>query len=555
LLCKEKFNSDWAACYEFLVSEGFGKLKPFVEKAEIKKALKEKRDLPANISAKGREEFEAESIRIKGKYQFGEFWIEEEEGKYEISRELICRVSSGLGFRSHKEQTVLIDGYLIKEIDDRTFFDTLKAYIDQPDNIELLDVFEEFLQKSGKFTITRLEPLDLSIILRSTKQAAYKFYRNCYICITADDVEILSYDDLHHKIWEKSKKDRDYFLDYNYKGLYYDFINNAIGWSGYLMRCIGFYAHDFRDEEGYMIVTTEKCEDPKDGAGYGKNVFWKLFALTTTFKSTAATMIVKNNQLLQSWNGEKIFVFSDLPRNFDLKFFKDMVTDGAVIRKLYKDEYNIDVADMSKFGASSNYSIDDSDPGVKRRTRIVEFTDFYKKNGGVGIYHGKMFPQDWDEKDYLQYDNVIAACIQEYLLARNVIERIEMSGTGWAKKMEQNYKHLYDLIKQNIDNWVSLGKVSNKLLNDNYTAFRIESNISKALSSFSINKALEDYCEHFDIPFVHTYKKPNGEMSDGVAWKENNCTIKGRLFGEEAKKFLEKRGVSFEEIKEDDLPF
>ena len=572
LLCNEKFDNDASKCYQYLVALGFGVLKPNVEKAEINKALKLGSDLPANISEEGFKKFEEEKLKSNEKYPFGTFWEEsikqDGESEYIISRELIFRVSNSIGFRSYKEKPVLISGYLIKEVDEKFYFDYLKSYIGDFDNIKLLDKYEDFLQKSGTFTIKRLEELDKSMILVSTKKESYKFYKNCYYCITASGLEIFDYLDLKHLIFEKDIKNRNFEsisseLDLNVS-LYYQFIQNAIGWSDYLMKCIGFYAHDFRDEESYLCNTTEKCEESKDGGGSGKNIFWKLFGQITSFKSTAASMIKKDNQFLQSWNGERVFVMADLPKGFDLIFFKDMITDGAVVRKLYKDEYNVDVSEMAKLGVSTNYSFDDSDPGIKRRLRIIEFNDYYTKNGGVKKVHGKMFPKDWDDLEYIYFDNIMAACIEAYLKAECIIERHEVSETGWSKKMEENYKHLYEFIRNSIDTFNAVGKISNKYFNDLYSNFRIENNITKALTAFSINRALTEYCEHFGIPFLHSYRKPNGEISDGAVWKDNTTTVKGRLFGLEVNKFLNRHpdyeiyGKKSEEIRsssESDLPF
>jgi hypothetical protein len=562
LLVQEKFNGDAFKCYEYLIALGFGVIKPSVEKIEIKKALRNGlSELPANFSSEAREEFTKESANRSNKYRCGEFWVEsigkDGEIEYEISRELICKVSSEFGFRLYRDSVVLISGHLIKEIEDRKFFDILKSYIDQPDNIPLLDVYEDFLQKSGKFTISRLEELDFGMVVRSDKVCSYKFFSNCYVKIWKDGFEELRYEDLGEmKVWEKLIQNREFrFISVEFsevgfkKGLYYEFIKNAIGWSQYLMKCIGFYAHDYRDEESYLIVTTEKCENPKDGGGSGKNIFWKLFGLTTTFKSTAGSMIKKDNQFLQSWRGERVFVMADVPKTFDFVFFKDMITDGAVVRKLYKDEYNVDVSEMAKLGASMNYSFDDADPGIKRRLRIVEFSDYYTTRGGVKTVHGKMFPKDWSEEEFLLFDNIMMACIQEYLIGDCIIERTELSDGGWAKKQKQNYTHLYDFIKDNIDDWVKLGRVSSKVLNDSYVAFRVDANINKPFSSFKINLALAEYCMHFEIPFVHTYRRENGEMADGVVWRDNGSNVKGRLFGEEARKFLSKIGSNVSEIE------
>ena len=48
----------------------------------------------------------------------------------------------------------------------------------------------------------------------------------------------------------------------------------------YLLSCIGYLAHEYKDETAaYIIVLTEQCENPKDGGGAGKNVFSELFRI------------------------------------------------------------------------------------------------------------------------------------------------------------------------------------------------------------------------------------------------------------------------------------
>ena len=516
LLCQWKYNGNWKELSASLVARGYGKIKKSIENDIIIRAAKSGRPLVANISAEGKIEYEKLVLESKNKYPYGTFWNEE----YKISREELYVVAKKLGYFKYKESPVKIDDYIIKKITPDDFYNGMKSYI-KDEGIDLLNSYEAFLQNSGKFTISRLDDLEVSRILRSTKYSSYKFYKNCYVCVTKDDEVVYSYDDLSQLIFEEDVKDRDYRIEKRYKeGLYYTYLNNAIGVDDYLMKCIGYYAHDHRDEEGYLIIATESCENPKDGGGSGKNIFWNLFKLITTFKSTAASMIKKDNQLLQSWNFEKVFVLSDIPKNFDLIFFKDIITDGAVVRKLYKDEFHVDVSDMAKIGGSSNYSFDDADPGIKRRVRAIEFTDYYTLRNGVSAVTGKMFPNDWDHIDYILFDNFMMDCIRTYLSSNNKIEKKELSKGGWVKQFEQKYNHLYEFIALNIEGWKSLGGVRSELLGKNYDIFCHENNVTKyKCSPKKINDALDDYCKHHKIGF----KK-------GASCRDSTGVFTGRKF-------------------------
>ena len=84
-----------------------------------------------------------------------------------------------------------------------------------------------------------------------------------------------------------------------------------------------------------------------------------------------------------------------------------------------------------------------------------------------------------------------------------------------------------------IEEWKSIGQVSNSMFNLQYKEFLEEANIKKGLSSFTINKAVEDYCVNQKEKF----------KLDAV-WREHGKLVRGRLFGEGVK-----------EEKEVDLPF
>ena len=149
-----------------------------------------------------------------------------------------------------------------------------------------------------------------------------------------------------------------------------------------------------------------------------------------------------------------------------------------------------------------------------------------------------MFPMDWDADDLLKYDNLIVACIQMFLMSENIIEQIEMSDDGWVKQFVIKYTNIYDFIKENIEDWMVGGNVSNNTFNKQYEDYRKQNNIYKAASSIFLNKALSEYCEFNKISFVSDY-----------TWRENGVVIRGRGFGIETSS---KKELTL--IKED-LPF
>jgi hypothetical protein len=268
---------------------------------------------------------------------------------------------------------------------------------------------------------------------------------------------------------------------------------------------LGYYAHEYKDEEnGYIVVLTEVVENPKDGGGSGKSLFCKMLKHITTFRSVPGSQVKYDTSLLQTWNGEKVFCMGDLPKKFDYMFFKDLTDNDGVVKKLFKDERTVSVKEMPKFIASTNYSFDVSDGGLERRIRAIEFKPFFTLAGGVSEYFGKMFPTDFDEYEWNAYDCIMIAAISAYLACGGKINKKQLTDTGWAKQFKNNYTELtYQFIEEYMPLWKQMVYVLPEKFNEHYANFCKDNNIQPKNQAGAIimNRAIEDYCKHFGIIF------------------------------------------------------
>jgi len=526
--------------YHWFVANGYGKLRPAIESSIIKREARKKEGvLPANFSEKGRVKFEEERVKLKEKYPYGVFWKIGEEGGFKISRELFLRIAGECGFRKKKNDLCYIDGYIVRYVERDYFFQYMKAYIKEEDD-DLLDTYEAFLQASGNWTCERFRDVDESLILRSTAEISYKFFSNCYVEITQDGEKLLDYKELDKLVWEDKIHNRPYRFKKDYsetsggfaRSLYYDFLNKAIGVDTYLMQCIGYYCHDFRDTRGYMVIATESCENSGNGGGNGKNIFWSLLELSTTFKSVPAAQANMSRDLFQSWNKERLFVLSDMQKDFKIDFLKDIITGNAVVNKKFINEYEVGIEDMPKMGGSSNFVFDLShDGGLKRRIRYLEFSEFFKRHKGVDKYYKKMFPTDWEDYEYLWFDNFISDCIKTFLECNYEIEQKEMSDGGWVKQFENGFNlYLLDFFNTNIDSWEGR-EVTSKYVGDLYKQYCADSGC-KPFGKIAFNRGLEVFCKYKGI-----------DLKNNIQITENGIRSSGMRFG----------GVS---VKiEEELPF
>lgn len=234
-------------------------------------------------------------------------------------------VANYLGFKYHDGNCVRIIGQLIHKVTEREFQDTIKAYIKEPDNDEFFKIancLEAFMEAHGKYTMSRLPLLDTGLILKDTKSICYKFFINGYISIQPTLITFLEYDTLDALIWADKVQPRNYN---KYEGgLYKDYLSKALVSPEQAHNAIGYLCHEFKDSTTpYIIVLIERCADPKQGGGSGKNVFCDLLGYTTTYTSKPGVQTKFDEKFFQSWNGEKIFGISDVPKNFDFSFLKE----------------------------------------------------------------------------------------------------------------------------------------------------------------------------------------------------------------------------------------
>jgi hypothetical protein len=527
---KLEFNDDKKRLFAQLVKNGYGQIRPEIEKSLVKKAAINKQGLPANISDQAKEQAEKAGELLKQSAAYGVFWELNEKNKIEINRERLMTVAEGLGFRYFKKDLVQIVGKFVCKREVRDLQDSLKNYIYDEDGdlmIEIYNSFEDWMEKHEEQLVVRLKLMQDSELYMDTPTHCYKFFNNGVLKIDAEKIEFATYDCIDKLVEAHKLQNRDY-IEGATSGRYCQFLQLACNYENdpeYVEKIIGYLSHEFKDETtGYIIVMTEQCPDPKQGGGSGKNIFVNLLKNTTTVANKPGSQVKFDERLLQSWNGEKIFNLSDVPKKFDFMFFKDLSTGSGILKKLFKDEREIPVHEMPKFVVSTNYSYDVKDGGLARRIIPIEFTDFFTKAGGVDLHFGVHFTTGWNSEDWVGYDNLIAKAVQTWLAGGRKISPKGLSEGGSTKQYDQMFgSHARVFIDEHWEKWWSNnqeddGWVDNQIFITDYKKFCLENNIGRSheLNAIMLGKAIVEYFKSrsaFDSE--NKTKRVDGEVRRG----------------------------------------
>lgn len=521
ILCHLEFGDDWKKLYSHLVERGYGKIRK-----DIEQKLAKKGELPANASEEAKKYAEQYEEQQKEAHPFGVFWTFDEDGAH-ISREHLYNVSEKMGFvlymdGIYRKNEIFLDAYTT-----RGYYDALKSYIRIEDGDEYIDVcnaYEAFLQKSGKFTIERLPELKYEVVLVDTRNICYKFFKNCYMQIDRNNITQLDYEQFPEGKYVFSSKvqERDFKYDLKY-GIYEEFLQLAIGEiDEHVKNLIGFLAHEYKDETtAYIIVLTEKCLDPKDGGGSGKNLFCSLFGYTSTYISKPGADAKFDANFFQVWQGEKIFCISDVDKDFKFSFLKEPSSGNMLWKRLFKNQEVIDPSNTPKIIVLTNYSYEVVDGGLKRRIIGLEFTNYFTDTGGVDVhFDGKHFPKDWDDVDFNKFDTYIMNCVQHWLRSGRKLKHMDLSATGWEKQFIQTHNAtIHDIINEYWNVWTSQIFVGNSEFAAHLNEYYQENGIAERFRPImkNINKALAEWAARQRVKFNGniTGRNQKGEIEKG----------------------------------------
>lgn len=497
-----KFNNDWKLSNKWFVENGYGKINEKIETDLVKKG----KELPPNASADAKEKKQQHESFQQQIHPYGVFWEFDDKEKLVISRERLYTIAEHLGFRLYRDNIYRIIGEFLHLQTERNFYDACKEYIKEEDGDlyeDICNTYESFLQKSGKFTCERLVELDESLLLKDTRSSAYKFFSNTYAHITASKITLHSYDDLNNLVLAERIQARDFF--YKEGGAYVDFLKMSTGEiTEHLKSVIGFLSHEYKDKTtAFIIVLTEECIDPKMGGGSGKNIFCDMLSYTTSYISKPGSQTKFDEKFFQSWNGQRVFGISDVPKDFDFSFLKEPAGGTLVWKKLFKNETIVQPEDAPKFIIQTNFSYEISDGGLRRRIIPIEFTNFFTKAGGVDVHYGKMFPDDFTQEDWNGYDTFIIESIKTWLGTKK-LRSVPLSETGAHKQFIQEFGHtIYDIIQYYWETWLRIEFVANDVFKSHCENFYNENSINHSFrpSNIRINAAIAEYCKMHNVFF------------------------------------------------------
>ena len=341
-------------------------------------------------------------------YEFKEFL--EDNGYYKYSPE---------GSKSYV--FVKVVNNLIDDTSEEEMKDFILNYVKE--NAEL-NVYNFFADKTRYFKeefLNMLDPVDVYFV-SDTKDTAYLYYRNCAVCVRKDSIETVDYIDLGGYVWKKQVIQRDFSviedIECDYKQFIFNISKGDESRARTLESTIGYCLHGFKNL-GYcpaVVINDEVISNnPQGGTGKGifVNAIGKMKNLVTLDGKSFSFEKSFPYQLIST--DTQVLTFDDVKKKFDFERLFSVVTEGITVEKKNKDAFKIPFESSPKIVITTNYAIKGTGNSFERRKWEVEFTNYYSKNYTPEDEFGKLLFSDWDEGEWLKFDNYMISCLQLYL--------------------------------------------------------------------------------------------------------------------------------------------
>ena len=341
-------------------------------------------------------------------YEFKEFL--EDNGYYKYSPE---------GTKSYV--FVKVKNNLIDDTSEEEIKDFVLGYVRENAEINIYNFFAEKTKYFKEEFLNLLDPVDVYFV-SDTKDTAYLYYRNCAVCVKRDSIETIDYMDLGGYVWKKQVIQRDFKVqpvaDCDYKQFVFNVSGGDDARARTLESTIGYMLHGYKNL-GYcpaVIVNDEVItQNPEGGTGKGifvsaigkmKNLVildGKAFSFEKSFPY----------QLLST--DTQVLTFDDVRKKFDFERLFSIVTEGITVEKKNRDAIKIPFENAPKVIITTNYAIKGKGNSFERRKWEVEFSAYYSKEFTPEHEFGRLLFSDWDEEEWLLFDNYMISCLQVYL--------------------------------------------------------------------------------------------------------------------------------------------
>lgn len=395
------------------------------------------------------------------------------------------------------------------------------------------DLESIFLEQGEKYLMTKkallgsLKPIELKPYKNDISTSRY-FYNNCVVEVTANEIKTIPYNDFQknkqyifketiinrpYKILNEVNPDIDNFKKSSTNSDYKEFLNLATNSDEHFNSVCsskGYLLHDFKNPANAkaVIITDVLSQATNEPNGRsGKGLIIKSFSeFTNVVEYNGKNLDLKRDKFVYQSidHSTKLFVIQDVGKNFDFEDLFSQITDKMDVQRKHTQKMIIEFSESPKIAITTNYTIPQNTDSFTDRKHLVILNNHFNANHKPEKELGKLLFLQWNESEYLAFDNFMMQCIQFYL--KNGLLSYEDPELKRQNLISNTSKLFVELIESDYFNneYYSLKELASKLeinSNENSVKSKIAKNWLKTYASymntkveFRVSGGFEKFC-------------------------------------------------------------
>jgi len=394
----------------------------------------------------------------------------------------------------------------------------------------VIDRFVEHFLKPEKLSGLQksLSMLDINFFT-NYKNANYFYFKNCVVKVVKDKIDILSYDEIDHFVFEKNIIKKDFKLinrEFENTFNFCKFVRNIAGSEEkyeILKKIIGFLldkhktnalnkAIIFKDYSSLLDNTSANGRTGKSLLIKAISYLRKVSILdgrTTDWKSRFIFDRV-------DYSTDLLFI-DDVDKKFNFNFLFNRVTGDFVIEKKNQGSFVIPFEVSPKIVIASNFFIDDQkDESTKTRIQTFYLANYYNAKKTPNKEFGEYFFEDWDDEKWNVFFNFFIKC--NFLYRQNQEFDFEITE-------DDKYLQLLNSLRSEVNNSLLIDVLKDLCKNINIFTNENYSEKHKTLTNQKISNAIKKILQKLQEENLIKYVKERDSKKRFYEIQMNNIDI------------------------------
>ncbi len=366
---------------------------------------------------------------LKERVEMEDFWSHDQEGKCKLSPHKYKFWLQENNFfkyfptNSNTYTFIRKDQNLIEETNEKRIKDFVLDTLLQRDDIGFMP-YDMMASTTKYFTsefLSCLESAEIEI-KEDTIDKAYLYYNNCALEVSKNEVKKIDYIDIKGFVWKKQLIDRDFESYDHHDAVFRKFLwliaGKDVSKYNSFKSVIGYLMHSFKTSaNNKAIIFNDETISENPNGGSGKGLFWNALAKMKKVASIDGKTFEFNKSFpYQTVSTDtQVLIFDDVKKNFNFESLFSLITEGITLEYKGQDAIKLPVNKSPKILITTNYTIGGIGGSFERRKFEVEMSDYFSFKHTPLDEFGHMLFDEWDNNEWLRFDNYMINCCQYYL--------------------------------------------------------------------------------------------------------------------------------------------